>query len=469
MNVTMTETTTPISARIDALPGSRRLWTMIAILSFGAFFEIYDIALTAPLSLGLLQAGIFRPGSGGLTDQAFFIAATFLGLYLGTVGFSGIADRLGRRVIFTWSLLWYSVATVVMGLQTSAILIDLWRLIASVGVGMELIAIDCYIAELMPKDLRGRGFAVSTSIQFLAAPTVAVLAWLLIPGSFLSVAGWRWLCFAPAIGALLIWYVRRGLPESPRWLAAHGRLDEASSIVASLEADAPAVSKPKRSVNLQTPPAKIARGAFRDLWRPPIRGRTILMIVFHTFQVIGFFGFSNWLPTLLVAKGITVTKSLGYGLAISFSMPLAPLIFVAIADRFERKWQIVAGAVAVAVFGLCFAALTKDSSAFMYIALGLGIAISNNLMSYSYHTYQSELFPTPIRARAIGFVYSFSRLSAILSGFMIAFVLARAGAGGVFVLISGAMAVVALTIGLWGPRTRGLPLDNVTAVEDVGI
>ena len=197
----------------------------------------------------------------------------------------------------------------------------------------------------------------------------------------------------------------------------------------------------------------------------PVRGRTILMMVFHTFQVIGFFGFSNWLPTLLVAKGITVTKSLGYGLAISFSMPVAPLIFTAIADRFERKWQIVVGAVSVAVFGLCFAALTKDSAALMFIALGLGIAISNNLMSYSYHIYQSELFPTPIRARAVGFVYSFSRLSAILSGYMIAFILGRAGTGGVFLFISGAMVIVALTIGLWGPPTRGLPVDEVTAVE----
>jgi putative MFS transporter len=440
---------------------------MIAILSFGAFFEIYDIGLTAPLSLGLLQAGIFRQGSGGLTDQASFIGATFFGLYLGTVGCSGIADRLGRRAIFTWSLLWYSAATVVMGFQTSAIMIDLWRLIASVGVGMELVAIDCYIAELMPKNLRGRGFAVSTSIQFLAAPVVGVLAWLLIPGSFLGVAGWRWLCFAPAVGGLLIWYVRRGLPESPRWLAARGRLDEASSIVARLEADAPSqtLSMATHSEVPATAGAKPTRGAFSDLWRPPVRGRTILMMVFHTFQVIGFFGFSNWLPTLLVAKGITVTKSLGYGLAISFSMPLAPLIFVAIADRFERKWQIVVGAVSVAVFGLCFAALTKDSAALMFIALGLGIAMSNNLMSYSYHTYQSELFPTPIRAQAVGFVYSFSRLSAILSGFLIAFILARAGTSGVFLFISGAMVIVALTIGLWGPRTRGLPVDEVPAVE----
>src|SRR5260370_42474668 len=103
-----------------------------------------------------------------------------------------------------------------MGFETAASMTDLWRIGAGVGLGMELVAIDCYIAEVMRKNLRGRGFAVSTSIQFLAAPAVAVLAWLLIPGSFLSVAGWRWLCFAPAGGALLVWYVRRRRPQAPR-------------------------------------------------------------------------------------------------------------------------------------------------------------------------------------------------------------------------------------------------------------
>src|SRR5260370_12551510 len=104
MNVKPTET--PISARIDALPGSRRLWTMIAILSFGAFFEIYDIALTAPLSLGLQQTGIFKPGAGalfGLADQASFGAATFLGLCLCTAGSSGIPATLRPRAVFSRS------------------------------------------------------------------------------------------------------------------------------------------------------------------------------------------------------------------------------------------------------------------------------------------------------------------------------------------------------------------------------
>jgi putative MFS transporter len=458
VNIAVTESL--ISARLDALPGSRRLWTMIAILSFGAFFEIYDVALTAPLSLGLQQVGIFRQGAGalfGLSDQASFGAATFLGLWLGTIGFSGLADRLGRRAIFTWSLLWYAVATIAMGLQTSALMIDFWRLVAGAGVGVELVAIDCYITELMPKALRGTGFAISTSIQFLAAPVVALLAWCLLPGNFFEIAGWRWLCFVPAIGAVLVWFVRLGLPESPRWLAARGRLGEANAIVARLEGFSCSCLPPEstaqeaRTADAKASPSRLPKGNF---WAPPLRRRTIMMMVFHVFQVIGFFGFSNWLPTLLVADGITVTKSLGYSFAITLSMPLAPLMFATIADRFERKWQIVIGTVAVALFGLCFSTLTKDSRALNFILLGLGIAISNNLMSYSYHTYQSELFPTSIRARAVGFVYSFSRLSAVLSGFVIAFTLAHWGTHGVFLLISGTMVIAGVVIALLGPRTR---------------
>ena len=213
-----------IGARLDRLPPTRYIWYLVGLVSFGAFFEIYDLALTAPLSLGLLAAGVFHRGAAGFfgyADQATFAAATFAGLYVGTLGFSAVADRVGRRSIFTFALLWYAAATVVMGLQDSAVAIDLCRFVASMGVGLELVAIDCYLAELMPKTVRGRAFAVSASLQFVSVPFVSVLAWALIPGTHLGIAGWRWLAFVPAVGALLVWQVRRALPESPRWLEAH--------------------------------------------------------------------------------------------------------------------------------------------------------------------------------------------------------------------------------------------------------
>ena len=95
------------------------------------------------------------------------------------------------------------------------------------------------------------------------------------------------------------------------------------------------------------------------------------------------------------------------------------------------------------------------------MVIGAGVAIGTSLMSMSYHAYQSELFPTPMRARAVGFVYSFSRLSAIFSSYIIAATLDRAGSAGVFILISMSMVIVALTIGLFGPRTRGLALEEI--------
>jgi putative MFS transporter len=454
-----------VGARLDRLPPTRYIWWLVGLVSFGAFFEIYDLALTAPLSLGLLVAGVFHRGAAGLfgfTDQATFAAATFAGLYVGTLAFSTVADRLGRRPIFTFALLWYAIATVVMGVQNSALAIDLCRFVASMGVGLELVAIDCYLAELMPKAVRGRAFAVSASLQFLSVPLVSVLAWALIPGRHLGIDGWRWLAFVPAVGALLVWQVRRALPESPRWLEAHGRWAEADRITSEIEQHV------ARDLGSRVPeiyaPTDVSTQAVAkaiSIWAPAYRQRTIVLIVFHVFQTIGYFGFANWLPTLLVSQGIEIGRSLAYTAVVAFVPPVAPLVFSFFVDKVERKWSVAAGALLAAAAGLLLSRITQHSNFALFTVIGAGVAIGNSLMSLSYHTYQSELFPTPMRARAVGFVYSFSRLSALLSSYIIAATLDRAGSVGVFMLISTAMIVVALTVGLFGPRTRGLALEHI--------
>ena len=454
-----------IGARLDRLPPTRYIWYLVGLVSFGAFFEIYDLALTAPLSLGLLAAGVFHRGAAGFlgfTDQATFAAATFAGLYVGTLGFAAVADRLGRRTIFTFALLWYSAATVVMGLQNTAFAIDLCRFVASMGVGLELVAIDCYLAELMPKTVRGRAFAISASLQFLSVPLVSVLAWGLIPGMHLGIAGWRWLAFVPAVGALLVWQVRRALPESPRWLEAHGRTVEADLVTSNIEQRV-ARDLGRQIPQIHSPAAAPTRGPTKaiSLWTPPYKRRTVVLIVFHVFQTIGYFGFTNWLPTLLVSQGIEIGKSLAYTAVLALVPPIAPLAFSLFADKLERKWMVAGGALLAAVSGLLLSRITQNSNFALFTAIGASVAIGNSLMSLSYHTYQSELFPTPMRARAVGFVYSFSRLSAIFSSYIIAATLDRAGSVGVFVLISGAMVIVALTVGLFGPRTRGLALERI--------
>src|SRR6266404_4707303 len=155
-----------ITARIDRLPSCREFWRLIVLLSLGGAFEMYDLFQTAYLSPGLISSGIFHAGEKGLfglTDQASFAAATFAGLFFETMVFGSVADRFGRRTIFTLSLLWYTAASLAMGIQHSNVGVDLWRFIAGLGIGVELVTIDAYISELAPKRLRGRSPSISPS------------------------------------------------------------------------------------------------------------------------------------------------------------------------------------------------------------------------------------------------------------------------------------------------------------------
>ncbi|MET4291621.1 MFS family permease [Bradyrhizobium sp. LB8.2] len=179
-------------------------------------------------------------------------------------------------------------------------------------------------------------------------------------------------------------------------------------------------------------------------------------MVFKLCQAFGFYGFANWVPTLLVEKGINVTKSLQYAFIVAFAYPIAPLLASSFADRFERRW-IIAGACA-AIFGMAFARLTEPA---LLIICGVLLTACNMTMSYAYHAYQTEVFPTQVRARASGLVHSMSRLSTTFSGFIVAYMLKEAGVTGVFGLITTAMLIVVVAMTLFGPNVRGKPLDVV--------
>jgi putative MFS transporter len=155
-----------------------------------------------------------------------------------------------------------------------------------------------------------------------------------------------------------------------------------------------------------------------------------------------------------------MTKSLAWSFVIAFAYPVGPLLCSTFADRFERKWQIMAAAIGTAAFGLLFG---RANQAAALIGLGVAITLSNNLLSYAFHAYQAELFPTRLRARAVGFVYSWSRLSTVFTSFMIAYFLREAGVRGVFAFIAAAMAVVVVVIGVFGPRTGGRGLEEISA------
>lgn len=450
-----------ISARLDRLPATRAVWKLILLLSLGFFFELYDLLFTGYIAPGLVKSGILTPTTTGLfgtSGVASFIAALFSGLFVGTIACGFLADRFGRRAIFTWSLLWYVAANTVMAFQDTASGLNLWRFISGMGIGVELITIGTYMSELAPKHLRGRAFAICQTIGFSAVPVVAFLSWLLVAKAPFGVDGWRWVVLLGGISALFVWYFRRNLPESPRWLAGKGRLREADEVLARLEEKV--AQQHGQPLPEPGPSEPVPRKAgFADMWKPPYRKRTVMLIIFHIFQTVGFFGFANWVPTLLVKQGITVTSSLLYTTVIGLAAPLGPLLGYWIADRFERKHVIVCMAALNIVAGLLF---SQAASAVEIVILGVLLTLAGNIISFTYHAYQQELYPTAIRARAVGFVYSWSRLSAVFSSFVIAFTLKDFGVAGVFVFIAGAMTLVIFTIGLMGPRTLGKSLESIS-------
>ena len=200
------------------------------------------------------------------------------------------------------------------------------------------------------------------------------------------------------------------------------------------------------------------RAKLSDLLRKPYRGRTLLMVVFNVFQTIGYYGFASWVPTLLLQQGVTITHSLLYAAMIAVAAPIGPLIGLLIADRWERKYVIVATSLTILFAGLLF---SQVSGVVTIVGLGVCLTLASNILSYTYHAYQSELFPTAIRARAVGFVYAWGRLAAIFTSFMIAAVLRAAGVPGVFWFIGAAMLIIAVAIYWFGPKTKNIAVESI--------
>jgi putative MFS transporter len=453
-----------VSARLDRLPPTRYFRGLVARIAIGGWFEFYEMFMAAYISLGLIHSGLYRATTSSMFDVngfASFLGSFFAGMFVGTVALGGFTDRLGRRAVFTAAMMIYSVATLAAAFQTSPIGMDAWRFVAGIGIGVQLITVDTYISELTPNHARGRYSAFSMLVILTSVPTVAVLSYLLVPNTVLGLEGWRWVMIIGSAGAVLIWFMRRGLPESPRWLESKGRHAEARVIVDDIERRvvaetgqrlaAPALDVPRASEE--------GTGSWMEMWKGRYRSRTVMLSCFNFFQTFGVYGFGAWVPVLLFTKGITLTHSLLYTMVIAFATPLGAIGAMYFAERVQRKWQLVGSALVVAVAGVLFGMARAPAA---ILLCGAAVTIANNWLIGIFHTYQAELYPTRIRARAVGFVFSWSRVSSIFVGFWVAALLKHSGVPAVFVLISSAMLVIVVMVGALGPRTNGIRLEELS-------
>ncbi|WP_243239604.1 MFS transporter [Sulfobacillus harzensis] len=442
-----------IADRMDRLPPAKYFTRLVARVSTGGLFEFYELFMAGSVGAALV-ADKFVSTAG----LAYFVGSGFLGMFFGTTIFGRVSDRIGRRKGYVYSMLIYSLFTILMAASPNIALVDIFRLFAGFGVGAQLVIIDAYVSEMTPASRRGHYIAFSQFITFWAVPVVALLAYVLVPTHFLW-AGWRWVVLVAALGSVVVWWVRMGLPETPRWYENHGKVAEAHAIMDQIESAVEKETGPLPPL-VERPREIEVHGQFAEIWVPPYRRRTIMLLVFNLFQTIGFYGFASWVPTLLVSEGVTLLHSLLYTFVIAIFNPLGPVLGMWLSDKWQRKYQIVVVALAIGVSGLIFSMMRIPA---WIIIFGIVITLLNNWFSTVFHSYQAELYPTRLRTTGVGFTYSWSRLSSAFTGFIIVALLHAFGTVGVFSFISFAMVVVAVTIGGFGPMTNRRSLEEINA------
>src|SRR5262249_40691091 len=218
-----------------------------------------------------------------------------LGMFLGALGLGLMADRLGRRRAFLLNLTIYSGFTLLGAFATSPSMLIATRFVAGIGIGAELPLVDAYLSELLPRQQRGRYTALAYTIGFVGVPAVGVLARLLVPRQPLGIDGWRWIFVAGSAGGAIIWWLRRQLPESPRWLESKGRFAEADAVVAHLEGTrTPLVVAERTHHPVESAPVR--EHSVSALFSSRYVGRTAVLWIFQIFQSVGYYGFGTLVP-----------------------------------------------------------------------------------------------------------------------------------------------------------------------------
>jgi putative MFS transporter len=441
-----------IAARLNRLPPTRSHRYATAVAGTGAFFDLFDIFLAGVLSTVLTQ----EFGLDRLSLPAA-LSSAFVGMFAGATVLGRFADRFGRRQTFMLNLALYSGFTLAGAFSTNATTLIVSRFLAGLGIGAELPLVDAYLSELLPSGLRGRYTAWAYTLGFVGVPAAGLLGRVLVPLEPFGIDGWRWLFVAGSLGAIVVWLLRARLPESPRWLASVGRFREADAIVAQMEREA----NVGRSVPGADPPAAVAAVLPRwsVVFSRPYRARMIMLGVFHVFQTFGYYGFGTLVPLVLAAKGYSVVTSLTFTTLTFIGYPVGSALSIPIVERIDRKWLIVGSAGVMSVLGI---GMGYSSSSLTIVALGFLYTAVSNVFANGLHVFQVEIFPTSLRATAAGACYGLSRLSSGAMPFVLLPVLRTWGAGPMFVVIGVAMWIVMIDIGVFGPRTTGRLLEEVS-------
>jgi putative MFS transporter len=449
---------TEIGQRLDHLSVGPMHRKVVVAIGLGLFFEVYEIFLSSTIS-ATLKTQYELSG----TTLKLLLASSFLGMFIGAAALGRLADRIGRRRAFLFNLMWFSLWTLIGAFSPTPWFLVVTRFLAGVGIGAEYPVADSYLSDVLPKSHRGPLAAWAYTCSFIAVPVLGFLSLGLTEHNLFGVPGWRILLVIGSVGAVIVMLMRRGLPESPRWLAGVGRDDEAREALRAFEKGTEptqADPEPEPDTSASSQPIKVTKPLQR-LSVSPYRERLGMLAVFHVFQAFGYYGFGTLAALVLVSRGYDVTSSLLFTALSYIGYPVGSALSVPLLKWFERKYLLMATIAAMAAFGLLFA--TVDNTA-LIVTFGFLTTATSNVFSNVYHVYQAEIFPTDVRATAVGWTYSLSRLSSGALPFILIPVLDTYGAAAMFTVVLIALAIATAAIAWIGPRTTRRNLEELNPV-----
>jgi MFS transporter, putative metabolite:H+ symporter len=429
-------------ARLDRLPISSFHYRIFWLIAAGMFFDGYDLYVGGNVLGATMQSHFSTLG-----QNAQFISFTFIGMTLGSLIAGFLGDRFGRRFTYQFNLMIFGLASIAAAFAPDMPTLIALRFIMGLGLGAEIVVGYSTMTEFAPPRTRGKWLAFMAFVVVAGFPATAVLGTAIIP-----TFGWRPMFVIAGVGALIVWYLRKRLPESPRWLEARGRDGEAEALLQAIEreaADGRTLPQPAPTPPL---PAVPFSALFSRSLLPRVLVGSVTLITTNTL----IFGFVNWIPTFFVQQGLSITRSFAYAMVIALGAPLGCALGAFSTDRLGRRACIIGASVLTIVMGGIYPFVAEPA-----VLLGVGLLLIVGiyiLTSILYGVYTSELFPTEVRLRANGICNMFGRGATIVTPFIVVALFRADGVAGVLALMIGLLIVQIIVVARWGiePAKRGL-------------
>lgn len=437
-------------ARLARIPSSPWHVRTRLILGIATFFDAFDL-LTISFALpAFAQAWAMAPWQIGLV-----ISAAFYGQIIGALCAGPLADRFGRLPVVAVSVVLYALMSIACALAWNPASLVAFRFVQGIGLGAEVPIATTYVNEIAPAKVRGAFYVFYELVFVIGLVMAGVLGAYIVPHF-----GWRVMFYIGALPLVLALVLQRLLLESPRWLVAHGRVDDADAIVTQIEASVTESGRALPTVEPIAPPAATG-GGFADLFRGVYRKRTFCVWAMWFCCFSTTYGLATWLPTLYkTVFHLDLQTSLIYGNATQITGFAGSFVFALLVDRVGRKPLFVAGFLAggAALLALCVFGATNPVTLVVFVAIG---AFFMNAVSIGLNLYTPELYPTRVRAigSAVGSVWQ--RVAAGVGPLVVAALLAD-GLRSVFAYF-GALAIAGGVIAYaFATETNGQTLEELS-------